>query len=241
MRFRGSDVGRREKIVMKETWKERFIRRGNEKYMAKQVQQIAKKYDASARQGEIVFYGASNFTLWKTMEEDIPMYRVQNHGFGGSDDEGLMANAEKILYPYNPKIVVFQTGSNDYVNESGTDEEKIAVCMKRKEKMFELFHERLPEAKFLVMAGILLPGRKQFLDLTLEVNRQLKELCERIPYLEYVDSAEMTYHDGAFDESLFVRDGIHLTPEARIRWAGEYIIPALDRVVEEKHLEGVKK
>ena len=205
------------------------------------VNEIAKTYDAASRKGEIVFYGASNFTFWKTMEEDLAQYRVQNHGFGGSDDAGLIRYADKILYPYEPKIVVFQTGSNDYVHVPGSDEEKIAFCMERKREMFAMFHKRLPDAKFLVMAGILLPGRKEYLELTREINRQLKALCRELPYLTYVDAEDMTYRDGVFDESLFVPDKIHLTPEARIRWAKEYIIPALEQVITENGLDEVRK
>lgn len=205
------------------------------------IGRIARKYKAAAHKGEIVFYGASNFTLWETMEEDLRAFKVQNHGFGGSDDAGLMKYASRILYPYEPKIVVFQTGSNDYVNVQGSDEEKIAFCMKRKKEMFALFHERLPEAKFLVMAGILLPGRAEYLELTKEVNRQLKELCESTDYMTYVDSEDMTYQNGEFDESLFVKDNIHLTPEARVRWAQEYIIPALEQTVAEYQIESVRR
>lgn len=205
------------------------------------VEKIARKYRAKDRKGEIVFYGASNFTLWETMEEDLKGFKVQNHGFGGSDDAGLMKYAEKILYPYEPKIVVFQTGSNDYVNVPGDDQEKITFCMNRKREMFQQFHERLPEAKFLVMSGIFLPGRAQYLELTREINRQLRMMCEETEYMTYVDAEDMTYQDGEFDSSLFLRDQIHLTPEARIRWAKEYIIPALKRAVKENHLDEVKR
>ena len=104
--------------------------------------------------------------------------------------------------------------------------------------MFETFHKRLPKAKFLVMAGILLPGRSQYLELTKEINRQLRELCESNDYMTYVDAEDMTYQSGSFDKSLFQEDKIHLTPEARVRWAEEYIIPALETAVAELGAEG---
>ncbi len=197
------------------------------------VDRLAKKDDPKLCQGQILFYGASNFTLWKTMEEDIPQYKIVNHGFGGSDDAALIKYANLLLYPFHPFIVVFQTGSNDYVNVSGSDQEKIDFCMKRKKEMFQMFHEKLPQAQFLVMAGLLLPGRKQYLDLTLEVNRQLKEMCQETPYMTYVDSQDMTYADGAFAQELFVKDQIHLNQMGQKRWANAYIIPALDQAVAE--------
>ena len=93
----------------------------------------------------------------------------------------------------------------------------------------------------MIMAGILLPGRAQYLEMTREINRQLKELCEKTDYLTYVDAEDMTWKNGEFDRSLFVSDQIHLTPEARIRWAREYIIPALERTIEAYHLDSLRK
>jgi hypothetical protein len=119
------------------------------------VQRIAWKYDEARRPGEIIFYGASNFAQWESMEDDFAEYKVQNHGFGGSTDKDLVHYADKILYPYVPNIVIFQTGSNDYVQAEGSDSEKVAACMAYKEEMFSLFHEKMPDAIFIVMSGLL--------------------------------------------------------------------------------------
>ena len=48
-------------------------------------------------------------------------YRIT---LGGSTDKLLVKYADKLLYPYNPKIVFFQTGSNDYVSLSGLMKKK---------------------------------------------------------------------------------------------------------------------
>ena len=216
-----------------------FQYRGPLKLLA--VWQMRYFYPVKKRSGEIIFYGANNFAYWHTLEKDILHYKVQNHGFPGADDEKLMKYAPTVLYPYGPKIVVFLTGSNDYRKLTGTDEEKAAVCMKRKKEMFETFHRHLPDAKFLVMSGLLLPGRSEYLELTREINRQLKELCGSVDYLTYVDAEEMTWKDGSFDEDLFDEDQIYLKPEARARWADKYIIPALNRTVMENEFEQLRK
>lgn len=194
------------------------------------ISAITRKYDPQQRGGEIVFYGASNFTRWAAMEKDIPQYKVQNHGFGGSTDQDLIDYAPVLLYPYQPKIVVFQTGSNDYVSAPGTAEEKLEFCMRRKQEMFEQFHRHLPNAHFVVMSGLLLPGRSEFRELTQKLNRQLEEFCSQRDYMTYVNAEELTYRNNEFDRSRFVKDMIHLTPEAQKTWAVQYIIPALDRI-----------
>lgn len=201
------------------------------------ISQIANRYPAEKYQNGVLFYGASNFTRWKTMAEDIPDYPVQNHGFGGSMDVDLIQYAPEILYPYHPQIVVFQTGSNDYVQEQGTDAEKVAACMARKAEMFDAFHEQLPDAQFVVMSGLLLPGRSEYLNLTQQINEQLARLCQEREYMTFVDASEMTYSDGVFQENLFVDDGIHLNGDGQKLWANQYIIPALNRVCEENQIQ----
>ena len=193
---------------------------------AEEVKEIGETYSGNPG-GRIVFYGASNFRLWPEMDKDLVPYPVENHGFGGSTDKLLVRYAERLLYPYRPKLVFFQTGSNDYVAETGSDEEKVRKCMAYKEEMFRLFHEKLPDATFVVMSGLLLPGRSEYLSLTKEVNRRLKALCSGRDYMVFCDSEAMTYEGGSFRTELFREDGIHLNREGQLLWAKEYILPAL--------------
>ena len=198
-----------------------------------QVSEIAEKYDANTRKGEIIFYGASNFRLWTEMENDLAPYPLQNHGFGGSTDKMLVEYADTLLYPYEPKIVFFQTGSNDYVVETGSDAEKINKCMEYKTYMFDLFHEKLPEAEFVVMSGLLLPGRSEYTALTLEVNRRLAELCDDRDYMFFVDTESLTFDGENYRTELFIKDGIHLNHDGQLLWAENYILPQLAVLWEE--------
>ncbi len=201
---------------------------------------IIEKYDASSRQGEIVFYGASNFRLWTEMETDLAGYKVQNHGFGGSTDKDLIDRADTLLYPYLPSIVVFQTGSNDYVSLSGTDTEKVALCIQAKEEMFAAFHQQLPNAKFVVMSGLLLPGRSQYTALTQMVNDELEKLCAQYEYMIFVDAEQMTFDGVHYQKDLFISDGIHLNRKGQIIWGEQYIIPAIETVISEFSIKGVE-
>ncbi|MGN1419902.1 MAG: GDSL-type esterase/lipase family protein [Eubacterium sp.] len=195
-----------------------------------EVSSISEKYDANENQGNIIFYGASNFRLWTDMEEDMKPYIVQNHGFGGSTDKDLAEYADTLLYPYNPNIVIFQTGSNDYVNLKGSDEEKVNACIEYKKQMFEEFHKNLPDAKFVVMSGLLLPGRSQYVNITQQVNEQLRELCDNKDYMYFVDASDMTYNGQSYNTELFRDDQIHLNHQGQLLWCNNYIKPALERI-----------
>ncbi|MGM9632293.1 MAG: GDSL-type esterase/lipase family protein [Eubacteriales bacterium] len=207
----------------------------------KQEKAIIDKYDAQTRQNEIVFYGASNFRLWTDMENDLSEYKVQNHGFGGSTDKDLVERADNLLYPYKPLIVIFQTGSNDYVSLEGTDEEKIEKCIEYKKQMFSTFHEKLPNAYFVVMSGLFLPGRSQYTELTKKVNAELKSLCESVDYMYFVDSEEMTFDGTVYRNDLFISDGIHLNHDGQLLWCNEYIRPQIAEIIAERGLEGLIK
>ncbi len=216
----------------------RFLFKGYED----EVAAIEQKYDKETRRGEILFYGASNFRLWKEMENDLSEYKVQNHGFGGSTDKMLMQYADRILFPYEPEIVFFQTGSNDYLELPGTDAEKVETCMSFKREMFARFHEEMPEAKFVVMSGLLLPGRSQYTELTQEINRQLQLLCEEnADYMIFVNAQAMTFNGSGYAEELFNSDQIHLNHDGQLKWCREYIQPVLEQLIEQYKLNDLKR
>ena len=205
------------------------------------VEKIRQTYPAEENQNGIIFYGASNFRMWTEMENDLPEYRVQNHGFGGCTDQDLMHYADKLLYPYHPAIVFFQTGSNDYVSLKGTDAEKVAACMDDKKQMFAEIHDQLPDAKLVVMSGLLLPGRSEYRELTEEVNKALETLCEETDYLWFADASAMTWDGQRYADELFIKDGIHLNHKGQLLWMRDYIRPMIEALVSEYDLTQVQK
>lgn len=180
--------------------------------------------------------------MWDEMTEDLSEYKVVNSGFGGSTDKLMVEYADRLLYPYHPKIVFFQTGSNDYVEIKGSDEEKISKCMEYKKQMFSTFHEELPDAQFVVMSGILLPGRSEFTGLTVTVNAALKDYCESMSYMTFVDAEKMTYDGKEYRKNLFIDDGIHLNHTGQLKWCNEYIRPAIETLIgKSPELAGVRR
>ena len=164
--------------------------------------------------GEIIFYGASNFTFWRTLEKDMAPYVVQNHGFGGSTDNDLMKYAEKALYNFEPAVVVFQSGSNDFVIGMSPDE-----IMANKDKMFSMFRKRLPNATFIVLSMLPLPGRSMYWPDSEKVNAFLAGYCAAHTRMIFVDAtAAMMTAGGDFRPELYTGDGIHLNADGRKVW-----------------------
>lgn len=196
-------------------------------YWPKEVKRVLKENPYDDYQKGIVFYGASNFRLWKEMKEDLQPYNVANCGFGGSTDKMLMEKADKLLYPYNPELVFLQTGSNDYPGMTGSYEEIAKEVFDTKKEMYSEFHSKMPETKFFVMAGILMPGRSEYTPIVTKVNEYLRDYCATTDYVTFLDSESLTYKDGEYITEYFIKDGIHLTHEARLIWANDYILPAI--------------
>ena len=191
--------------------------------------------DEMQGKGGIIFYGASNFRLWKNMQTDMAPYTVMNHGVGGSVDTELMEFAPTLLYPFEPRAVFIQTGSNDYTGGATLEE-----CLANKEKLFGLFAENLPNTQFIIMAGLPLPSRAEYWDLTVQVNNFLAEYCATHENFTFVDGTDaiLTDHgdesmatgDGRyFNPEIFNSDGIHLTQEGHDLWT-PYMLNALEEL-----------
>jgi lysophospholipase L1-like esterase len=174
-------------------------------------------------QGEVIFYGASNFTLWTKLTEDMKPFSVQNHGFGGSADRDLLKEADKLLYPYAPSVVIFQSGSNDFAFGLTVDE----ICA-GKDKMYTEFREKLPDTVFVVMSMLPLPGRAEYWADSVKINEYLLRYCETHDSMAFVDATGiMTTDSGAFRPELYRGDGIHLNREGQLLW-GSLIKQALE-------------
>lgn len=104
--------------------------------------------------------------------------------------------------------------------------------MKYKKQMFDTFHDKLPNAKFVVMSGLLLPGRSKYTEITQKVNVALKALCEEREYMTFVDASDMTFDGANYNSGLFQKDGIHLNHAGQLKWRDEYITPEIERLLE---------
>lgn len=164
--------------------------------------------------GETIFYGASNFALWKTLEEDMAPYAVQNHGFGGSTDGDMMKYADRILYPHEPDIVFVQTGSNDLIQGLNYEE-----MVNNKEKMYGMFREALPNTIFVVLSSIPMPGRSEYWPVQQQINAFLAEYCATHENMVFLDATDLLITpESDFRPELFADDEIHFNEEGRAIW-----------------------
>jgi len=60
----------------------------------------------------VLFVGSSSIVMWKTRDY-FPGLKVINRGFGGSQIAEVSYFADRIVFPYKPKAIVFYAGDND--------------------------------------------------------------------------------------------------------------------------------
>ena len=61
----------------------------------------------------LLFTGSSTIRKWTTLAQDYPGQPVVNRGVGGSGVVDITHFVNRILFPYEPKMIFFRCGGND--------------------------------------------------------------------------------------------------------------------------------
>lgn len=172
--------------------------------------------------GAVLFIGASGITRWKTLKEDFPKYTVINRGFGGSQVDDAVYYADRIVIPYQPKTIVFQSGGNDL--NAGKSPEKVA-------KDFEAFvgkvRAALPDVRILFIESPPSTKRWDQRDKQQQYNKLVKQFLESGTNMVFIPLWDpFIGADGKPNDALYVEDHLHNNAEGykiRARIVNEYL------------------
>ena len=173
-------------------------------------------------QSGIEFIGASGITRWKTLAEDFPGLPVFNRGFGGSQIEDATYFADRIVIPYKPKTIVFQSGGNDL--NAGKSPEQVA-------KDFEAFVAKvragLPDVRILFTEQGPSSKRWEQRDKQQQLNQLVKDFIAKGKNLGFIPVwQEFIGPDGKPNDALYVEDKLHNNAEGykiRVRIVKQYL------------------
>ncbi|MEI6236123.1 MAG: GDSL-type esterase/lipase family protein [Planctomycetota bacterium] len=159
-------------------------------------------------EGAILFIGASQFTRWKTMQEDLPEFNVINRGFGGSQMSDVLNFIERIVIPYKPKIIVTQEGGNDL--HAGKSPEQILADFKT---FVDKVRAKLPDVRIVFSGLTPSPARIKEADQQKKTNELLKAFATSGKNLAFIDLYDAYLGiDGKPKDECFVQDKLHHTP-----------------------------
>lgn len=172
----------------------------------------------------ILFIGSSIFRKWKSLKEDMAPLPVFNRAFGGSRTHELLYYMDKIVFPYEPKIIVYYCGSND----AGGSVPAVTV-VKNITDFFIQTAERLPETKIFFVSVNRSPARKAKWPGMDSINTMVKEFCMQSPQRRFID-VNVALFDTAGNPrmELYLEDKLHFKDESYKEFTG-IIKPILEK------------
>jgi len=170
----------------------------------------------------ILFIGSSSIRMWKTLAQDFPEYRVINRGFGGSQISNSIHFAERIVLPYEPRVIVFYAGGNDL--NAGKSAETVF-------NDFKIFvgkvRAQLPTTKVVYISVAPNPARWAQMDRIREANRLIRDYTMTQAGLSFIDvHPHMLGEDGQPKPDIYLDDKLHMNAKGYVIWkrvVGEHL------------------
>ena len=160
---------------------------------------------------------------WKTLAQDFPEHKVINRGFGGSQIADCIFYADRIVIPYQPRLIVLRAGGNDI--HAGKTPEQVRADF---QAFVEKVRAKLPKVRIAYMTINATPARWANVEREKKANQLIKDYIAKGENLDYIDTFDATMGaDGKPREELFVKDRLHFNAE------GYKILAAIVR----KHLK----
>ena len=164
--------------------------------------------------GAMVFVGSSSIRLWK-LKESFPDLVTINRGFGGSVIADSVHFADRIILPYQPRVIVLYAGDNDIA--LGYSPRQVVEDFRR---FVRTVHARLPQTKIVFIAIKPSLSRWHLAAKMKEANQAIRQLTQEDDRLEFVDIwTPMLGPDGRPRKELFRSDGLHLNARGYELWA----------------------
>lgn len=174
--------------------------------------------------GAVLFVGASVFVRWKTLAEDFPEQRVLNRAFGGSQIADSTHFAERMIFPYEPRMILLRAGGNDI--HSGKSADRVFADFKA---FVAKIRSKFPETPIVFVSISPSPSRWAQAGTAKAANALIAAYIRETPNLQYVETYDMVLGaDGKPRPELFVADQLHFTP-AGYKLLTERVRPVLPK------------
>lgn len=174
--------------------------------------------------GAVLFVGASAIVRWKTLAEDYPDLCVLNRGFGGSQIADSTHFAERMIFPYEPRMILLRAGGNDI--HAGKSAEKVFVDFTA---FVAKVRTKFPDTEIVFISISPAPSRWAEAETQKAANALIADYIRTAPHLKYVETYDMVLGaDGKPQPELFVEDQLHFTP-AGYKLLAERVRPVLPK------------
>ena len=162
----------------------------------------------------VLFIGSSSIRLWKTLAQDFPEHKVINRGFGGSQIEDSVYFFNRIVKPYEPKMIVMYSGGND-INAGKTPEQVFADFT----NFVATTHKTFPKMKIAYISIAPNPARWSQIERVKAANQMIEDFAKKDSKVEYIDTfSAMLGEDGKPKPDIFLKDNLHMNAKGYAIW-----------------------
>lgn len=162
----------------------------------------------------VLFVGSSSIVLWNTAKY-FPGLPVINRGFGGSHISDVNYFIDTVVFPYQPKLILFYAGDNDVAAGKSVDQVFSDYI-----EFVKSVKEKLPHTHIIYLPIKPSLARWSVWDSMDRTNQKIYDYSDNDASLSYVDLATpMLNEEGMPDTSLFIDDGLHLNREGYDLWS----------------------
>jgi len=160
--------------------------------------------------GAILFVGSSIFRNWKDLKAQMDPLPVFNRAFGGSRTWEVLYHMNKVVLPYEPRIIVYYCGSND-VNAG----EKAEPIFTRFREFVDRVHEVLPATRVFYTSINRAPQKQDRWDIVDAANSLVREYCASDSRLGFIDVNPVLFDkEGNPRLDLYLEDKLHFRAPA---------------------------
>jgi lysophospholipase L1-like esterase len=207
-----------------------IIKNENPEFWNSRVKKIEARYHGTNPQNRILFAGSSSIEYWETLEKDMEPLQVLNHGIGGTKVADVIFYADRLIYPFNPRAIVFFAGTNDingFKNSSKSGEEVFRLTV----DFFSQVRAKFPAIPIFYIAIFPCPAKIKVWKDAEEANRLIKEYCTTHNNFYFINpNADLLDVNGKLRKDIFRFDKVHFNKEGYRIWA-KAVKPELMRII----------
>jgi len=157
----------------------------------------------------VLFVGSSTIVKWKSLEADFAGTPLLNRGFGGNEIVDSTYYADRIIFPYQPRMIFLRAGTNDI--HAGRPPEDVADDFKA---FVAKVRTKLPNVPIAFISVNPTPSRWAEKEKGDKLNALAAEYVRKTPGLVYVDVSRISLDaEGKVRPELFVADQLHFNDE----------------------------
>ncbi|MDQ3252402.1 MAG: SGNH/GDSL hydrolase family protein [Acidobacteriota bacterium] len=178
-----------------------------------------KKYEEADRRNPpakdaVLFIGSSSIRLWQSLAQDFPQVKVLNRGFGGSEIADSTFYVDRMIVPYQPRMILLYAGDNDIANNKTP--QKVVEDYKA---FVSRVRQKLPITRIAFISIKPSPARASLLESMRQANEMIKDYVSHDQSLVYIDVfSPMLGVNGKPRPELFGPDNLHMNEEGYRLW-----------------------